>query len=99
MSTREKLGAFTQMPDTVEDLEVCITEAVAEANAVICNNPSVLEEYERRCKQVYNLRCAWNQFQTIPHIYFISLRPLDQSSIRLVLVAWKWMLLLIDLLH
>lgn len=41
-----------QMPDSVEELEEAISEAVDAANAVICNNPNVLEEYERRCKQV-----------------------------------------------
>lgn len=44
-----------QMPDTVEDLEYLISDTLAEANAVLCNNPGVLEEYERRCKQVHNL--------------------------------------------
>lgn len=43
------------MPDTVEDLEAAIDDALAEANAVLCNNPGVLEEYERRCKQVCTL--------------------------------------------
>ena len=46
------------MPGTVEDLEEAIHEAVADANTVLCNNPGVLEEYERRCKQVYNLHPA-----------------------------------------
>jgi len=41
-----------QMPETVVEVEDAINEAVAEANAVLCNNPNVLEEYERRCKQV-----------------------------------------------
>jgi hypothetical protein len=40
------------MPETVVEVEDAINEAVAEANAVLCNNPNVLEEYERRCKQV-----------------------------------------------
>jgi hypothetical protein len=40
------------MPDTVEDLEEEIHDTLAEANAVLCNNPGVLEEFERRCQQV-----------------------------------------------
>jgi hypothetical protein len=46
------------MPGTIEDLEDAIHDTVAEANAVLCNNPGVLEEYERRCKQVCNLHPA-----------------------------------------
>lgn len=41
------------MPDTVEDLEEEIHDTLAEANAVLCNNPGVLEEFERRCEQVH----------------------------------------------
>ncbi|BFI29248.1 structural maintenance of chromosomes protein 5 [Marchantia polymorpha subsp. ruderalis] len=46
---------FRKMPDSVEELEEAISEAVDAANAVICNNPNVLEEYERRCKQIQGL--------------------------------------------
>jgi hypothetical protein len=49
------------MPDTVEDIEDAITDTLAEANAVLCNNPGVLEEYERRCQQVHNLYPALTQ--------------------------------------
>jgi len=59
-----------QMPDTVEDLESAITDALAEANTVLCNNPSMLEEYERRCKQVYTLHHAWNQISL--HVFEIA---------------------------
>ncbi|KAL2636129.1 hypothetical protein R1flu_007608 [Riccia fluitans] len=45
-------GEFNKMPDTVEELEELISEAIDSANAVICNNPNVLEEYERRCKLI-----------------------------------------------
>lgn len=46
---------FREMPGTIEDLEDAIHDTVAEANAVLCNNPGVLEEYERRCKQIESL--------------------------------------------
>lgn len=47
------------MPDTVEDIEDAITDTNAEANAVLCNNPGVLEEYERRCEQVRTFHLKW----------------------------------------
>jgi uncharacterized hydantoinase/oxoprolinase family protein len=50
--TAELQEMFRGMPETVVEVEDAINEAVAEANAVLCNNPNVLEEYERRCKQV-----------------------------------------------
>lgn len=53
--TNELQNMFREMPDTVEDLEYLISDTLAEANAVLCNNPGVLEEYERRCKQIENL--------------------------------------------
>lgn len=55
MSIFEKLDPFMQMPDTVEDLEGAINDALAEANAVLCNNLGVIEQYERRCEQVFTL--------------------------------------------
>jgi len=50
--TAELQEMFRGMPETVVEVEDAINEAVAEANAVLCNNPNVLEEYERRCKQI-----------------------------------------------
>lgn len=57
------------MPDTIEDLEYAICDTLAEADAVPCNNPGALKEYERRCKQVYPLHCAWNQISF--HVFYI----------------------------
>lgn len=47
--------AFAQMPDTVSGLEDAIQENLAEANAVLCLNDNVLEEYEARCQEISSL--------------------------------------------
>lgn len=50
--TPELQRAFAKMPDTVAGLEEAIEESIAEANAVLCLNDNVLEEYEARRKEM-----------------------------------------------
>ncbi|GLJ50077.1 hypothetical protein SUGI_1065100 [Cryptomeria japonica] len=48
--------AFLEMPETVEELEAAMQDCVAQANAVMFLNHNVLEDYERRCEQIRNLK-------------------------------------------
>ncbi|KAG0584268.1 hypothetical protein KC19_3G198200 [Ceratodon purpureus] len=78
---------FETMPATVEDLEDAINDALAEANAVLCNNPGVLEEYERRCEQIERLeteleresaerQACLSEIQTVQDKWLPTLRTL-----------------------
>jgi hypothetical protein len=58
------------MTDTVEDIEDADT--LAETNAVLCNNPGVLEEYERRCKQVHNLQACMKMNVSLCSLHNLS---------------------------
>eukprot|EP00250_Pteridium_aquilinum_P020889 c2497_g1_i1 orf=333-3566(-) len=53
--TPELKREFAEMPDTIEGLEDAVQENIAEANAVLCLNDSVLEEYEARCREISSL--------------------------------------------
>ncbi|KAJ7548526.1 hypothetical protein O6H91_07G015000 [Diphasiastrum complanatum] len=51
--------SFAEMPDTIEDLCDAIEDCIAQAGAVLCPNPNVLEEYERRCQQITSLEAKY----------------------------------------
>ncbi|KAH7315165.1 hypothetical protein KP509_21G036900 [Ceratopteris richardii] len=62
--TPEIKQQFAEMPDTIEDLDDAIQESIAEANAVLCLNDSVLEEYEERCRMIASLSAKLNEEMT-----------------------------------
>ncbi|KAI5064926.1 hypothetical protein GOP47_0020257 [Adiantum capillus-veneris] len=62
--TPEIKQQFAEMPDTIADLDDAIQENMAEANAVLCLNDSVLEEYEARCRMISSLSAKLDEEAT-----------------------------------
>lgn len=47
-----------QLPDTIDEIENAILENTAKADANYNTNPSVIEQYEKRKKEVFLLCCC-----------------------------------------
>jgi len=53
--TEETKALFETLPSTLEELEEHIQEAKARADLNYSTNPKVIEDYERRCRQIESL--------------------------------------------
>ncbi|KAK9808667.1 hypothetical protein WJX72_001584 [[Myrmecia] bisecta] len=63
--TQEQEEFYKTLPTTEEELEDLISERSAEADAIVCQNPRVMDEFRERCRKIADTKAKLAKEQDI----------------------------------